>query len=508
VSHRLGITLDERSDTPLYRQLFDQIVARIRNRTFPPRFRLPATRALADELVTHRNTVVRAYEDLKAAGFICSTVGRGTFVAEQIEERPTDSTTRRPSAGGMPWASLTSTAVNSEPMGRGERLTPIQMPGDTIALSRMQPSPDLLPSELLRRCLDHVLRTVGERALGYTPREGLPRLRALIADDLVRQGVPATADDLIITTGSQQALDMVARTLVNPGDTFLTDESSYSGALTLFTLAGARLIGLPSDEEGPEIISLERHAQSIVKGLYVMPNCQNPTGTRITQRRREALLDWSQKARVPLLEDDYASDLQLDEQPALTALRAFDGDVIYIGTYSKKLIPALRIGYLLCPAALRPHLLSVKQAIDIATSGILQHALAEFLERGYLLAHLKRIRAEYRRRRDALEAALTRYLPAEVRWRRPETGVVLWLPTPPALDPEALYREAQQHGVSISPGSLNAVGRQQQRGIRLTFCAEPPERLEEGAKRLGQAWAALCRRLPGQRTSDVALELV
>lgn len=508
MGHINGITLHPESDAPLYRQLFDQIAARIRNATFPPGFRLPPTRALAQQLATHRNTVVRAYEDLEAAGFVRSAVGRGTFVAEQAEERPASQAGSREGLGGIPWASLTANAVTAEPLGRSERLAPTGAQGDMISLGRMQPSADLLPHELLRRCMDHVLRTVGARALSYTPREGLPRLRTLVADDLARQGVPATAEDLIITTGSQQALDLVARTLVNPGDPFLIDESTYQGALSLLAVAGARLIGVPSDEEGPDPGTLERHSHGGVKGLYVMPNCQNPTGARISARRREALIAFSQKARVPLIEDDYASDLQLDGQVPPPALRALDRDVIYMGTYSKKLIPALRIGYLLCPPALRPHLAALKHAIDLGTSGILQHALAEFLERGYLRAHLARTLVEYRRRRDALEESLARHLPSEIRWRRPEAGVVLWLPTPPALDPEALFREAQEHGVSISPSSLNAVGRPQHRGIRLTFCAEPPERLEEGARRLGRAWTALERRLRGQKATNVSVEIV
>jgi DNA-binding transcriptional MocR family regulator len=408
----------------------------------------------------------------------------------------------------MPWTSLTAHTLLAEPLGRSERLAATGGSGDVIALSRMQPSADLLPDELLRRCLDHVLRTVGSRALGYTAREGLPRLRTLVAEDLVRQGVPATPDDLIITTGSQQALDLVARTLVNPGDPFLVDESTYPGALSLLAVAGARVVGVPSDDQGPDLATLERHGHAGAKGLYVMPNCQNPTGSCISPARREELVAWSQAARVPLIEDDYASDLQLEAQPPPPPLRALDGDVIYVGTYSKKLIPALRIGYLLCPPPLRLHLAALKHAVDLGTSAILQYALAEFLERGYLRAHLSRTLAEYRRRRDALEESLARHLPAEVRWRRPEAGVVLWLPTPPSIDPEALFREAQRHGVAISPGTLNAAGRQQQRGVRLTFCAEPPERLAEGARRLGRAWAALERRLRGQRNTDVDVEIV
>ncbi len=491
-----GLSLSTRTAQPIYAQLFDQISGRIRNGTWPAGFRLPPTRELATELSAHRNTVVRVYEELEEAGFVSSAVGRGTFVAELP---PPALTVEPPVRGALPWASLTSNAVAVEPLGRQDRISRSGVPGTkVIALSRMQPSEDLMPHELLRRCLDHVLRTVGPKALGYTPREGLPRLRELVAEDLVRQGVPASPEELVITTGSQQGLDLISRTLINPGDPFLTDESTYHGALNLLSAAGARLIAVPSDDEGPSLEALARDGRSGVKGFYLMPNCQNPTGLRVSVARREALVDWSHRAGLPLIEDDYASDLNLDGKPPLPALRSLDGEVVYLGTYSKKLIPALRIGYLLCPPALQQHIAALKHSMDLGTSGILQHALAEFLARGYLQAHLQRVLAEYRQRRDALEEALRKHLPASVTWRHPETGLQLWLPTP-QLDPELLYVEALQHGVMVSPGTLNAVGASPQRGLRLTYCAEPKARLVEGARLLGKAWAAVERRSRSQK---------
>ncbi len=486
-----GLSVSTKSEQPLYQQLFEQISGRIRTGTWPSGYRLPPTRHLATELATHRNTVVRVYEELESAGFVSSTVGRGTFVAERIPVAQSAPPTAR---GSLPWASLTSNAVAVEPLGRQDRISRSGVPGSSvIALSRMQPSADLMPHELLRRCLDHVLRTVGPKALGYTPREGLPRLRELVAEDLVRQGVPASPEELVITTGSQQGLDLISRTLINPGDPFLTDESTYHGALNLLSAAGARLIAVPSDDEGPSIEALTRDGRAGVKGFYLMPNCQNPTGLRVSVARREQLVAWSHRAGMPLIEDDYASDLILDGKPPLPALRSLDGEVVYLGTYSKKLIPALRIGYLLCPPALLQHISALKHSMDLGTSGLLQHALAEFLARGYLQAHLARVLGEYRARRDALEDALRKYLPASATWRHPETGLQLWLPTP-HLDPEQLYVEALQHGVLISPGSLNAVGSSPHRGLRLTYCAEPKARLVEGARLLGKAWAAVEKR--------------
>jgi 2-aminoadipate transaminase len=510
VSHPAGISFQPRSKEARFRQIFDQIVTRIRDGTFPPGHRLPPTRALARELSTHRNTVVRAYQDLEAAGFVTSSVGRGTFVAEHprgpAAEIPQTSEARR----GLPWTSLASNAVAVESLGRSDRLGRYPTPVGAINLGRMQPSPDLLPADLLRRCIDHVLRTMRGRALGYAPREGLPRLREMIARDLQSQGVPASAEDLIVTTGSQQALDLIARALINPGDAFLTDEATYAGALNLLAVAGARLIGIPADSEGPQLAVLERHNASGAKGLYVMPNCLNPTGARISKERREALVRWSHQAGVPLIEDDYASELSLDGVPPPPALRALDGEVIYLGTYSKKLIPALRIGYLLCPRALRPHFAALKHAMDLGTSALLQHALAEFLERGYLSAHIGTVVAEYRKRCETLEHSLSKHLPKGVRWSHPETGVALWLPTPPSVDPEALFQEAQLQGVLISPGTLNGVSPNERRGVRLLFCAEPPARIAEGARRLGRAWMAVERRFhpSSEGRAEVRLEAV
>jgi GntR family transcriptional regulator/MocR family aminotransferase len=493
-----GISFEASSDEPLYRQLFDQIVARIRSGTFPAGYRLPPTRSFATELATHRNTVVHAYEELEAAGFVRSTVGRGTFVVAPPAPAPSVENQDAHGRAGLPWASLVSNALNAERLDRSERMARTASPLGAINLNRMQPPSDLLPTELFRRCIDHVLRSVGPRALEYTPREGLPRLRGLIAEDLARQGVPASAEDLIITTGSQQALDMVARALIEPGNPFLVDISTYAGALNLLAVAGARLIGVPSDEEGPAVSELEKQSRIGAKGFYLMPNCQNPTGRRVSVERREALVRWSHDSGVPLIEDDYASDLNLDGQPPLPALRTFDGDVIYMGTFSKKLIPALRIGYLLCPRTLRPMIAALKQAMDLGTSALLQHALAEFIERGYLRAHLGAVQTEYRRRRDALEAALSKHLPRSAQWDHPQSGLVLWLRTPVSIDPEELYQEAQNQGVLISPGTLNGVVTSGQRGVRLTFCAEPPPRLAEGARRLGKAWSVLERRARGR----------
>jgi DNA-binding transcriptional MocR family regulator len=493
----LGLGIDPRSNEPIYRQIFDQVASRIRSGAFSAGFRLPPSRSLAEALGTNRNTVVRAYDDLLAAGFVESTVGRGTYVSRQQPAVSKGGAAVHPPAapGELPWSTLIARAALAEPLSRVERLqrSVSGMSTDTINLARMEPSPDQIPDDLLRRCADHALRTQGARALGYSTPEGLPRLRGLIAQDLARQGVPATSEDIVVTSGSQQALDLIARGLINPGDPFIVNQSTYGGAINVLTAAGARLVPVASDDEGPSLGALERVAHIGAKGMYLMPSGHNPTGVSISQPRREALVAWSRRTSVPLIEDDYVADLDLEGGQAPAPLRALDRDVVYVGTFSKRLSPALRVGFIVTPPALRSKIIGLKHAVDLGNSTLLQHLLAEFLERGYLVAHLSKSIPEYRRRRDALEDALRRHLPKDLIWLRPRRGLSLWLPLPPPLSPATVFEEAQRKGVLVHPSSLNAVEEGAAAGIRLTFCTEPGPRLVEGARRLGRALAGLGR---------------
>jgi GntR family transcriptional regulator/MocR family aminotransferase len=493
----LGLGIDARSGEPIYQQIFDQVVTRIRSGAFPAGFRLPPSRSLGDALGANRNTVVRAYDELLAAGFVESSVGRGTYVARQ---QPPAAKGALGSAlpegtGELPWSTLVARTVLAEPLSRVDRLqrSMSAMSTDFINMARMEPSPDQIPEDLLRRCAEHVLRTLGARALGYSPREGLPRLRGLIAHDLARQGVPATADDIVVTSGSQQALDLVARALINAGESFIVNQATYGGAINVLAAAGARLVPVASDDDGPSLGALERVAHLGAKGMYLMPSGHNPTGASISQPRREALVAWSRRTGVPIIEDDYVADLDLDGDAAPAPMRALDRDVIYVGTFSKRLAPALRVGFIVTPPILRSKIVLLKHAMDLGNSALLQHILAEFLERGYLGAHLSKLIPEYRARRDALEGSLRRHLPKDLIWRRPQRGLSLWLPLPPSLPSQAVFEEAQRKGVLVHPSSLNAVDEGAAGGIRLTFCTEPKARLVEGARRLGRAIAALGR---------------
>jgi DNA-binding transcriptional MocR family regulator len=490
LGHSIGFEIDPRRGEPLHRQIFDEVVARIRTRTFPPGFKLPPTRVLAKELSTHRNTVARAYADLEAAGFVTGSVGRGTFV--EAEARGTQRRARLEavdSGRAIAWSSLLAETARPEVLGRAERWARRVDDRDVVNLARMQPSPDLLPAESIRRCITHVSDA---SVFSYAPDDGVPRLRRAIAGELVSRGVPVGADDVLVTSGSQQALDIVVRALVRPGETILVEATTYSGAIDVFRLAGARIVAVPCDDEGPDPAALERLARSDVKALYVMPTGHNPSGRTIPNTRRRAIAAWSRDKGIPIIEDDYVAGITLDEDgPDPVHLRALSRDVIHLSTFSKRLAPAFRLGYIIAPPELRSALRSMKRVVDLGCSALLQHALAEFIERGWLTAHVTKASRTYRSRRDALARALRKTLPPSVELRVPSHGMAMWLSLPSSIDPQALYEEALRQGVLVSPSPMWSVDAPSHGGVRLTFCAEEEGRLIEGARRLGKAFRLL-----------------
>jgi GntR family transcriptional regulator / MocR family aminotransferase len=491
MERRTGLSLDPKRVEPLHRQIFDQVVQRIQSGAFPGGHRLPPTRELASEVGAHRNTVVRAYEDLVEAGFVTSTVGRGTFVASAPPAMPLRIVA---SAADLPFRALLSrVATERAAVASGRRepspaIAPTAM--DAVNLASEDPSADLLPHELYRRCVDYVLRTLGPRALSTLPPEGTHHLRGLIAEELRRQGVPATAETILITGGEARTLDLLARALVDPGDAVLVDALTSRAAAAVLTAAGAHLIPVPDDGEGPSLAFLKRHARASAKGFYLTPSEGRASGVALSLERRAAVVAWSREARVPLVEGETAAELRLDGGALPPPLRALDGDVVHAGGYSRRLSPALEVGYVVCPAALRPALVALQQATGTGASALAQHALAEFLERGYLRAHRARVTPQYRARREALDSALTPNLPRGARLRRPEHGAHLWLSLPPWMSADRVEAEARRRGVLVATSAAAAFP-DERPALRLSFAAEPPPRLIEGARRLGKVLASL-----------------
>jgi len=307
---------------------------------------------------------------------------------------------------------------------------------------------------------------------------------------LASQGLQARPENILITAGSQQALSLVSQVLLKPGDTILVESPTYAGALDLFRALNFVVVGIPMDAHGMQVQDLENLLQQYhPKLIYTIPNFHNPTGTCLSSSRRRELLVLADRYNVPVLEDDFVGDLRYDgrTQPSLKALDP-GGRVIYASTFSKMLMPGLRVGFLLIEGPIYEHLVKFKHVNDLATSSLIQRALEAYVTVGRYQAHLRRSCQIFRKRRDAMVSAIKIYLPANVQFEIPQGGLFIWLKLPDNLSSDELLPLAFQEGVDFVAGSRFFPDRSQ--GLcwmRLNFVIHPPDEIEEGIIRLGQA---------------------
>ena len=372
-------------------------------------------------------------------------------------------------------------------------LLQIAMRPEVISLAGGLPAPQTFDVDGLRAAFDEVLAgPQAIRALQYSSTEGDPTLRAHLAAFMSTRGLPVEADDLLITTGSQQALGLIAMTLLNPGDVVLVEDPTYLAALQAFQLADLRPVAIPCDEDGPIPDALIETARTHdAKVAYLIPTFQNPTGRTMSAERRRAIAEVAAEANLWLVEDDPYSALRLDGEPVdlLAAQPAARDRTIVIQTLSKVLSPGLRIGYVRAPQALRGPLVVAKQAADLHTSTVAQMAAAQWLTGHDLTTHIENLGAHYRPRRDALLMGLQEHLPDGSRWTRPEGGLFIWITLPDGHDAEAVLGRAIERGVAFVPGLYFYAGEPQPETLRVSFATATPAELHEGAARLGAAIA-------------------
>jgi GntR family transcriptional regulator/MocR family aminotransferase len=319
-------------------------------------------------------------------------------------------------------------------------------------------------------------------------------LRATIAHVLASQGLQARAENILITAGSQQALSLVSQLLLKLGDTILVESPTYSGALELFRALGYAVIGIPMDKKGMQVEHLEKLLQQHhPKLIYTIPNFHNPTGTCLDSQRRHDLIVLADRYNIPILEDDFVGDLRYDgrAQPSLKALDP-GGRVIYANTFSKMLMPGLRVGYLFIEGPVYDSLVNFKRVNDLASSTLIQRALEAYVTVGRYQVHLRRSCQVFRKRRDAMVAAIERFLPDDVEFEVPQGGLFLWVRLPGELSAVELLKTACKEGVDFVPGSrFFPDERQGADWMRLNFVVHSPEEIEEGIKRLGMAMKQL-----------------
>ena len=485
----MRIPLDRDSPVPLYRQIQQFLREQIRSGSLPSETRLPASRKLATSLGVNRITVTNAYAELEAEGLVYSRQGSGTFVAPPLAALP-ESKGDRISISDWPlWQQELLSRTWLLAHRELDRLVESVSRPDLISFAGGLGDSELFPADDFRKVLQTVLRRDGTEALGYGDRTGYPPLRAKIAHVLTSQGIPTHLDHVLITSGSQQALALVAHLLLRPGDVVLVESPTYFGAIDLFRSLDVRLLGVPLDEQGMQAEQVEDALRSgRLRLIYTIPTFHNPTGTCMSGHRRRQLVALADRYNVPILEDDFVGDLRYQGR-ALPALKALDpgGRVIYTSTFSKMLMPALRLGLLVASGPVYERLLALKRVTDLTTSNLMQRALETYITVGRYQAHLRRACQMYRRRRDAMLDALGRYLPASARYRSPPGGLFTWLQLPAGLSAIKLYPVAAEEGVIFVPGSLFFPTERPQPYLRLNFAQHPADVIEEGIRRLGRA---------------------
>ena len=489
-----AISLDEAAAAPLYRQLEDQLRSAILERRLQRGARLPSTRRLAGDLKVARNTAIHAYNQLIIEGYLVTATGSGTRVAQDLPEQ------------------LLQVPKWSEVSGRGKTAGTA---GHTIALSSLakkiagfaswiesdaerpsrpfrphSPASDAFPRELwaqlTTRHLRHSSRGLLERAdpRGYAP------LREAVAGYLgSARGVTCDAGQILISAGTQQAIELISRLLIEPGDVVCMEDPGYSPARILFELAGARVVSIPVDAEGLDVALLDETVPA-AKLVYVTPSSQFPLGMTLPLSRRLALIDWAERAGAVIFEDDYNGEYRYAGRPlpALYGL-APPGRVLYAGSFSKLLFPSLRIGYLVLPESLVDHFAAARWLLDRHSPPLEQATLTDFVEQGHFARHVRRMRTLYAERQAALVEAADQHLTGILEVPASASGLHLigWLEA--GISEKSLLQAAKSKNIELVPTSWFAVGKPARSSVILGYAPFSARDINSAAKALAQAYA-------------------
>jgi 2-aminoadipate transaminase len=385
-----------------------------------------------------------------------------------------------------PWQ-LARRAERLEPSVIREILKVTERPG-IISLAGGLPAPESFPVEAMREACQRVLTDTPREALQYAASEGYGPLRDWVAAQLGTQGMKVDAAQVLITTGSQQGLDLVGKVLIDAGSRVAVEAPTYLGALQAFTPYEPEFVAVDCDEQGPLPQALAAAAGA--RFLYLLPNFQNPSGRSMGAARRLDVVQAAARAGLPLVEDNPYGELWFDAAPPPPLAAAAGEGAIYLGSFSKVLAPGLRLGYVVAPPALMPKLLQAKQAADLHTPGFNQRVAHEVIRNGFLDTHLPKVRARYKAQRDAMREALDKHLPAGCRFNVPAGGMFFWVELPADLDAAALLPQAVDAGMAYVPGAPFYCDAPRLNTLRLSFVTVAPPLIEQGVAALGRVLAS------------------
>jgi 2-aminoadipate transaminase len=452
------LALNPSSDVPLYRQLADSVSRLISEGAIQSGERLPPTRELAVQLGVNRTTIAAAYSLLEEAGLIRGHVGRGSFVAGQAHQTVPD---------GFPLRSA---------------------PGIEISFANSRPPADDFPIEAFREATKQVISgPEANEILQLGPTHGYAPLRRYLLAEALNTGTARPNDDLILTSGCQQALDLIARVCVSGKTAVASEDPVYHGLIRVFTRAGAELLPLPVDEAGVELTALEttveRHRPRL---LVVSPSFQNPTGATLSLERRKRIVSLVQRHGLVLVENDIYTELRY-RGDALPTLKQLDdsGNTILLRSFSKILFPGLRVGWITGPRATVARLAEAKQTSDLHSDQLSQAVLLRLAESGAVREHLEKTRIAGRARLEAALDACGRFLPRGSKFTTPDGGMNLWIELPAPLTADLLLSRAQQHGVDFLPGRYFSHALPHTRGLRISFGGLAPDQIQRGIEIIG-----------------------
>lgn len=395
-----------------------------------------------------------------------------------------------------PWAQRYALRTHSMGSSAIRELLKLTEQPDLISFAGGLPAPELFPIAEMKDACDVVLSEQGARALQYSTTEGYTPLREMLARHMVRYGIKVDVDNIVITSGSQQALDLIGKLLINSGDRILTENPSYLGAIQAFTAYQAQYVTVPIDDDGLQVAKLEAALRTGPKFMYILPNFQNPAGVTLSLTRRYDLIALAEEYGIPIVEDDPYGQLRYEGEhlKPLVVLDAeyegcdpgstYTGNVIYTSTFSKTLAPGLRLGWIVAPKDVVSRLVQMKQGTDLHTSSFDQMVAYEVARGGFLDRHVRLIREVYCRRRDVMLQAMQDYFPAGVRWTRPQGGLFLWVTTPDSINTADLLKDAIQQKVAFVPGASFHPTGGGHNTMRLNFSNATEDQIVEGIRRM------------------------
>ena len=362
---------------------------------------------------------------------------------------------------------------------------------EVISFAGGLPSSSTFPIPEMLAAFERVLHSSGQTALQYSTTEGYPLLREWVANRVSTPDAPVSPDQVLMVSGSQQGLDLLAKTLVDPGDTVLVETPTYLGALQSFSLFSPGYVSIGSDEAGLQPESIDDSMRG-AKFLYCLPNFQNPTGRLLSLERRQQLAAKARELDLLILEDDPYGALSYDGETPVSIRSLAPERTVYMGSFSKVLAPGVRLGYIVAPTELRAKLVQAKQATDLHTATLTQMAVYETVKDGFLDQHIPTIRRLYRQQCQAMLDALQRYMPEGVRWNAPRGGMFLWAELPKGMDATRVLEKAIDNLVAFVPGAPFYANAPVPEALRLAFVTVPPPRIDEGVRRLADVIRA-CR---------------